>query len=87
MNRSSACAMLAGLAGVLTSAPAMAGTPAPASQKTPDPNEVICEKQQVLGSRLATRRVCRTRAQWTDLKMQDRQDLERTQMQRGMKGE
>jgi hypothetical protein len=51
--------------------------------KSLDPNEVICEKQEVLGSRLAAKRVCMTRSQWADAKSQDRQDIERAQMQRG----
>ncbi len=79
--------MVAGLAAILTGSAAAADTPPPARQKTSDPNEVICEKQEVIGSRLATRRVCRTRAQWADLKLQDRQEIERVQVQRGMKGE
>lgn len=63
---------------------------APAPQKptaSNDPNQqVICEKQEVLGSRLATRRVCKTRAQWADDRLQDRQEIEKVQMQRGMPG-
>jgi hypothetical protein len=48
---------------------------------------VICEKQEVIGSRLARKKVCHTRAEWADLKLQDRQELERAQTRRGMKGE
>ena len=79
------------LVAVLISVPAVAQTPRPASppasQKALDPNEVICEKQEVLGSRLQTRRVCMTRAKWADLRLQDRQDVERVQNNRGLKGE
>jgi invasion protein IalB len=49
-----------------------------------DPSEIVCEKQEVIGSRLTTKRVCLTRAQWADLRTQDRQDTERVQLQRGM---
>jgi hypothetical protein len=49
-----------------------------------DPNEMVCEKQAVPGSRLVAARVCHTRAEWADLKGQDRQELERVQVQRGM---
>ena len=52
--------------------------------KKSNPNEIICERQKVPGSRLATAKVCKTRAEWADLKAQDRQDLERAQTQRGM---
>ncbi|MEO8175979.1 MAG: hypothetical protein ABI626_04900 [Sphingomicrobium sp.] len=48
-----------------------------------DPNEMVCEKQEVVGSRLALRRVCHTRAQRADLRLQDRQEIERVQVQRG----
>ena len=62
-------------------------TQAPAGQppkKAFDPNEVVCEKQTVAGSRLATKRVCMTRAQWADLKSQDREEIEKVQVRRGM---
>jgi invasion protein IalB len=51
--------------------------------KTLDPNEVICEKQEEIGSRLATKRTCMTRSQWADQKSQDRQEIEKVQTQRG----
>lgn len=54
-------------------------------KETRDPSEIVCEKQEVLGSRLATKRVCLTRAQWADLKNQDREDIERVQVRRGMR--
>ena len=64
-----------------------AATGSPKAAKAKDPNEIVCEKQTVPGTRLATKRVCMTRAQWTELRTQDRQDLEKTQMQRAMKAE
>jgi hypothetical protein len=48
-----------------------------------DPNEVVCERQEVIGSRLATKKVCMTRSQWADAKAQDRQDVEKAQTMRG----
>lgn len=39
---------------------------------TKDPNQVVCEKQEVLGSRLAVRRVCMTRAQWAEQRRAER---------------
>lgn len=59
--------------------------PQPSGARNQDPNEVICEKQKVIGSRLAVKRVCRTRAEWADLRLQDRQEIEKIQTQRGMK--
>lgn len=72
----------------------VAATPPPATQVQPaeqasvkkaiNLNEMVCEKQAVPGSRLVAARVCHTRAEWADLKGQDRQELERVQVQRGM---
>jgi invasion protein IalB len=79
---------LAGFVGLPAVAAGAQQTQAPSNQnaakKTLDPNEVVCEKQEVLGSRLATKRVCMTRAEWAALRHQDRQDLERVQTMRGM---
>ncbi len=58
-------------------------TPSSTVAKSPDPNEVICERQEVLGSRLQTKRICMTRSEWADVKSQDRQAIERAQTQRG----
>jgi predicted ATPase len=49
-----------------------------------DPNRVICEKQTLVGSRLATKRVCKTRTQWADERLQERQEVERVQTRRGI---
>lgn len=54
------------------------------SENTGDPNEIVCEKQEILGSRLGKKKVCMTRAQWAELKRQDRQDIEKVQTSRGM---
>lgn len=45
-----------------------------------DPNRMICEKQGVSGSRLATRRVCMTAAEWEIRKLEDRQAIEKGQV-------
>jgi hypothetical protein len=47
-----------------------------------DPNRVICEKQEVVGSRLATRRVCMTAAEWADKRREDRQAIDKAQVNR-----
>lgn len=44
-----------------------------------DPNRVICEKQEVLGSRLGTKRVCLTAAEWAHRRREDRQTIDRSQ--------
>ena len=86
-SASMAAALLAGMTGTAIAQAAAPAAQAPVQASTPDPNELICERQEVLGSRLAKRKVCHTRAEWADIKLQDRQDLERAQTRRGMKGE
>ena len=53
-------------------------------KKAADPNEVVCEKQQETGSRLASERVCMTRSQWAEQRRLDRQDIEKAQTSRPM---
>ena len=45
-----------------------------------DPNETVCVNERQIGSRVASRRVCRTRAEWTALREQQRQVVDRVQM-------
>lgn len=61
---------------------AIAAEPTPTPKKGKDPNEKICETQGVLGSRLATRRVCATRAEWEERRQRERDIIDRTQTQR-----
>lgn len=59
-----------------------AAEPTPGPKKGKDPNEKICETQGVLGSRLAKRRVCATRAEWAERRQRERDAIDRTQAQR-----
>ena len=77
---------MAALLGILIGATAGAQTPPAAPVAGPDPNEVVCQKQEVLGSRLQTKRVCRTRAEWAEMQRLDRMELDKTQTQHYMKG-
>jgi hypothetical protein len=45
-----------------------------------DPNEKVCETITMIGSRLAKRRFCGTRAEWADRRRQDRQAIEKAQV-------
>lgn len=75
------------------SAPALAqshempATPAASTDKaqTDYLNERICRTEEVTGSRLAKKKVCKTRSQWADQQLQDRQEIERVQTQRSIK--
>ena len=49
-----------------------------------DPNEVICEKQEVIGSRLNFQKICKTRAEWAEERRSSRMDLDKVQTQRDL---
>jgi hypothetical protein len=44
-----------------------------------DPNEKVCETIKPVGSRLATKRVCATRAEWAEYRKQDRDAVDKAQ--------
>jgi len=53
------------------------------SAKKRDPNEVVCERTEVVGSRLAKQKVCMTRAEWAEKKRLERIEIDRAQTARG----
>jgi predicted secreted protein len=68
--------------GIAVPVSAQGSTPAAPVQaaKPADPmSEIVCQKQEIVGSRLATRRVCMTRHQWQEQRSIDRQDTEKAQ--------
>lgn len=71
-----------GRALLLVAALGMASAVSAAEEKkadTKDPNRVICEKQEVVGSRLQSKRVCMTAAEWAAKRREDRQMIDRAQ--------
>jgi hypothetical protein len=79
--------LVAVLSTALLAIPAAAGAQAqqrPQAAPAVNPDDVICEKQDVTGSRLAHRKVCMTRSQWQDARRQDRATVEKAQSERGM---
>ncbi|QNM82374.1 hypothetical protein H8M03_10180 [Sphingomonas sabuli] len=69
-------------------ASAFAQTTAAQPQAARDPgDQVICEKQEVIGSRLATKKVCMTRKQWAERQLADRQAVEKNQTQVYVRGQ
>ena len=68
------CLVLAAMA--FTSAAQAA--PAP-SAKNSDPNEVVCERIGTIGTRLATKKVCATRAEWDEKRRLDREAVDQAQ--------
>lgn len=84
-----ALATVGTIAGFSAPAAAQVQSSTPAAQPQPagpNPNEVICQKQEVIGSRLSTKRVCKTRAEWADAKLEDRHAIEKIQTERSMPG-
>src|SRR6478672_7665390 len=67
----------------VTSVPARADlAPLVASEKVrppADPNQKICEDITMVGSRLATKRICATRAEWAAQKRRDKDEVDRIQ--------
>jgi hypothetical protein len=76
--------VVAAIVGALAGSAAVAAPPGSANQRSADPDKIICEKQEVTGSRLQVRRVCLTRAQWADRRLQERQAIDRTQTMQGV---
>ena len=75
---------LSALVGVALAFPAAAqdGSSTSKKRKARDPNEQVCKNEEVLGSRLAVRRVCMSRGEWARRQLEDRQRTEQTQLQR-----
>lgn len=65
---------------IVGTAPAAAQKQTPPNHNVGDPNERICEKLTLVGSRLATKRVCATRAEWAERKRLDREAVDKAQM-------
>jgi hypothetical protein len=59
------------------------GSPSPA--KKADPAKKICERVEETGTRLGSRRVCMTAAEWQARRASDRTEVERAQQNPGYK--
>jgi hypothetical protein len=59
----------------------------PGAVTSPNQSETVCQKVEVLGSRLSTKSICMTRAEWAQRRKDDREAVERAQTQRGCKME
>lgn len=71
---------LAVIAGLTLVSAAAAAAEKTASKK--DPNRMVCEKQAVEGSRIASKRVCMTAAEWQAKRLEERQVIDKSQVQR-----
>ena len=75
---------IAAAAALMSAMPAWAGDSSTTTKKiAKDPNEVVCEKQEVLGSRVASKKVCMTRSEWAERRRLERQEIDKAQVGRG----
>ena len=79
------------LAALCVAVPATAASAVPPAEDlsekaSRDPDQIVCEKVEVLGTRLAVKRVCATRAQWAERRLRERLDIDKAQ-KTGMKGQ
>jgi hypothetical protein len=51
------------------------------ARKSNDPNRIVCDVEQTTGTRLGARKVCKTAAEWAQLKQETRQNVEKVQQQ------
>jgi len=69
-----------GIVAALAVIPAVASAEEKPAAK--DPNRIICERQGEVGSRVATKRVCMTAAEWEIRRREDREAIEKAQVSR-----
>jgi len=82
MNLTSCLAVIAAIGWTLSASDAVAqGTLVENHNTRPpaDPNQKICEDITAVGSRLATKRICATRAEWAAKRQQDKDEVDRIQ--------
>ena len=69
---------------VSTATPADSTAPAKVvTTAAKSPDRMICEREEVLGSRLQGRRVCKTASQWAQERQDARDEVMRAQTMRG----
>jgi len=74
------CLALCAAAAMVWSVPALAKG---ARSGSKDPNEVVCERTEIIGSRLGSKKVCKTRAEWAEQRRIERIEIDRAQTSRG----
>jgi hypothetical protein len=72
-------AMILGSMLLFLTATAQAAEPAADNAAAGDPDQRVCRVVNEIGSRLATHRVCKTRAEWAEQGRQTREGINRAQ--------
>ena len=78
-----------GLTGIGALAAFLVASALPAQQvrRPADPNQKICQVITPVGSRVSTKKICATRAEWEERKKDDRAAVEKAQTQKCMSAE
>jgi hypothetical protein len=85
MNRLSAAALILAAVSMAPSALAAQAPAASAGQPTKpsdNPTRIICEKVEQIGTRIGSKRVCMTAAEWAEQRRQNREVVEHAQQTR-----
>ena len=80
----SAAALLILASGAATGATSQPNTAKPA-QTTEETDPMICQSDNVLGSRIKRKRICMRRSEWQRQHQEDKMMIDRTQVLRGCK--
>jgi invasion protein IalB len=56
--------------------PADPAAPPAATQKMKDPNRIVCEREEEIGSRLGGKKICKTAQEWEQSRQQSRNDVD-----------
>lgn len=67
----------AAILALLASGSASGQTPTPTDKK--DGQKVVCKSTAVMGSRIGSRKTCKTAQEWQDLRQQTRETIEKSQ--------
>lgn len=79
-----AAALLILASGAATGATSQPGTAKPA-QTAEETDPMICQSDNVLGSRIKRKRICMRRSEWQRQHQEDKMMIDRTQVLRGCK--
>lgn len=69
---------------VAIAAPAAAQEASSTAPKAKDPNRIICEKEEEIGTRLGARKVCKTWLEWQQQRQEHREGTEKIQQNTGI---
>lgn len=72
-------ALIVGAAGFVVGQAAAGEVPSSSRRPTNDPNQKICETVTMVGSRLAKKKICATRAEWAERRKLDREVIDDAQ--------